>query len=396
MLSKEYPPEIYGGAGVHVAELVRALRARADLETRVHAFGAPRDEPLTSSYADLAELARRQRRAADARASTWRSRTAAPAPTSCTRTPGTPTSPATSPSLLYGVPHVVTAHSLEPLRPWKAEQLGGGYAVSSWVERTSYLAAAAVIAVSAAMRDDVLRVATPTIDPARVHVVHNGIDTEDWSPVARPRPGARARRRPRPAVGRVRRPDHPPEGPAALPARGRAAAARGPDRALRRRPGHPGDPGRGRGARRLARGVPRRRRLDPRDAARGPTWSRCSPRRPRSPARRSTSRSASSTSRRWPARPPSSPPPPAASPRSSCPARPGCWCRSSRPPTAPARRSTPSSTSPTSPPRSTRSSPTPTGPPRWAGPVAQRAIESFSWPAIAEKTVEVYRSVLPA
>jgi starch synthase len=88
-------------------------------------------------------------------------------------------------SLLHGVPHVVSAHSLEPLRPWKAEQLGGGYAVSSWVEKTSYLAASAVIAVSAAMRDDVLR-SYPDIDPSKVHVVHNGIDTSDWEPVNDP------------------------------------------------------------------------------------------------------------------------------------------------------------------------------------------------------------------
>ena len=87
--------------------------------------------------------------------------------------------------LLHGIPHVVTAHSLEPLRPWKAEQLGGGYALSSWVERTSYEAAAAVVAVSAAMRDDVLR-SYPAVDPDRVHVVHNGIDTELWSPVVDP------------------------------------------------------------------------------------------------------------------------------------------------------------------------------------------------------------------
>ena len=89
-------------------------------------------------------------------------------------------------SLLHGVPHVVTAHSLEPMRPWKAEQLGGGYAVSSWAEQTAYEAADAVIAVSAAMRDDILR-SYPAIDPGRVHVVHNGIDTEDWQPVHAPR-----------------------------------------------------------------------------------------------------------------------------------------------------------------------------------------------------------------
>jgi starch synthase len=84
-------------------------------------------------------------------------------------------------SLLHGVPHVISAHSLEPLRPWKAEQLGGGYRVSSWVERTAYLAADAVIAVSSAMRDDVLA-SYADIDPAKVHVVHNGIDTAAWAP----------------------------------------------------------------------------------------------------------------------------------------------------------------------------------------------------------------------
>lgn len=184
VLSREYPPEVYGGAGVHVAELVRALRARPDVSAHVHAFGAERDEELTASYPDLAELAG-----------------ANPA----LRTLGVDLTVATGcagadlvhshtwyanfaghlAGLLYGVPHVVSAHSLEPLRPWKAEQLGGGYAISSWVERTSYEAAAAVIAVSAAMRDDVLA-SYPAIDPARVHVVHNGIDTADWAPVVAP------------------------------------------------------------------------------------------------------------------------------------------------------------------------------------------------------------------
>ena len=184
MLSREYPPEVYGGAGVHVAELVRALRDRSDVETRVHAFGAPRDEALTSSYADPAELASANAALrtlgvdltiADGCAGTdlvhshtWYANFAGHVS-----------------SLLYGVPHVISAHSLEPLRPWKAEQLGGGYALSSWVERTSYLAASAVIAVSAAMRDDVLR-CYPDIDPGRVHVVHNGIDTADWAPSVDP------------------------------------------------------------------------------------------------------------------------------------------------------------------------------------------------------------------
>jgi starch synthase len=187
VLSKEYPPSVYGGAGVHVAELVRALRslpADRDVETRVHAFGEPRDEAGTSSYADLAELAGANPALrtfgvdlaiADACAGTdlvhshtWYANLAGHLA-----------------GLLHGVPHVVSAHSLEPMRPWKAEQLGGGYALSSWAERTSYEAAAAVIAVSAAMRDDVLA-AYPSIDPAKVQVVHNGIDTERWRPLAAP------------------------------------------------------------------------------------------------------------------------------------------------------------------------------------------------------------------
>jgi starch synthase len=92
-------------------------------------------------------------------------------------------------SLLYGVPHVLTAHSLEPLRPWKAEQLGGGYRVSSWVEQTAVLAADAVIAVSTAMREDVLRV-YPTLDPSAVHVIRNGVDTGVWYPAGPVRTGS--------------------------------------------------------------------------------------------------------------------------------------------------------------------------------------------------------------
>jgi starch synthase len=184
VVSKEYPPEVYGGAGVHVAELVRALRALPDLDTRVHAFGKPRDEAGTTAYADLAELAGAngaiKTMGVDlaivpgcegtdlVHSHTWYANFAGHVS-----------------SLLYGVPHVISAHSLEPLRPWKAEQLGGGYAVSSWVEKTSYLAAARVIAVSAAMRDDVIW-AYPDIDPSKVKVVHNGIDTEDWARVDKP------------------------------------------------------------------------------------------------------------------------------------------------------------------------------------------------------------------
>ena len=184
LLTKEYPPAVYGGAGVHVAELVRALRSRAELDVRVRCFGAPRDEPGTTAYADPVELAGANAAlrtigvdlpmAGDCAGAdvvhshTWYANLAGHLA-----------------GLLHGVPHVVTAHSLEPLRPWKAEQLGGGYALSSWVERTAYEGAAAVIAVSAGMRADVLR-SYPAVDPSSVHVVHNGIDTEQWSRRERP------------------------------------------------------------------------------------------------------------------------------------------------------------------------------------------------------------------
>jgi alpha-maltose-1-phosphate synthase len=184
ILTKEYPPAIYGGAGVHVAELVRALRELDGLEVQVQAFGAPRDEPGVSAYADLPELA-----GANAALQTLGVDLAIAAGCAGTDLVHSHTWYANLAGhlagLLYDVPHVVTAHSLEPLRPWKAEQLGGGYAVSSFAERTAYLAADAVIAVSAAMRDDVLD-AYSDVDPSKVHVVHNGIDTTTWAPVADP------------------------------------------------------------------------------------------------------------------------------------------------------------------------------------------------------------------
>jgi starch synthase len=184
VLTKEYPPAIYGGAGVHVAELVRALRGLPDLDVHVQAFGEARGEAGVSAYADLPQLAQ-----ANAALQTLGVDLEIAAGCAGTDLVHSHTWYANLgghlAGLLYDVPHVVTAHSLEPLRPWKAEQLGGGYAVSSFAERTSYLAAAAVIAVSAAMRDDVLD-AYPDIDPGRVHVVHNGIDTTSWSRVDAP------------------------------------------------------------------------------------------------------------------------------------------------------------------------------------------------------------------
>ncbi|WP_092865080.1 glycogen synthase [Quadrisphaera sp. DSM 44207] len=184
VLTKEYPPDVYGGAGVHVAELVRVLRRLPAgpggdaLDVRVRCFGAERDEPGTTGYPEPGDLAGANaalrtlgvdlRIAADAAGAdllhshTWYANLAGHLG-----------------GLLHGVPHVLTAHSLEPLRPWKAEQLGGGYALSSWAERTAYLEAAAVVAVSAGMRQDILK-AYPDVDPGRVHVVHNGIDADAW------------------------------------------------------------------------------------------------------------------------------------------------------------------------------------------------------------------------
>ncbi|MFZ4153269.1 glycogen synthase [Streptomyces pseudogriseolus] len=177
LLTREYPPDVYGGAGVHVEFLARELRSLVDLE--VHCWGEGRadgvlrhrswsaldgaNDALRTFSVDLAMAAALQDREL-VHSHTWYANLGGHLA-----------------SLLYGIPHVVTAHSLEPLRPWKAEQLGGGYALSSWAERTAYEAADAVIAVSGAMRDDILH-CYPALDPARVHVVHNGIDTSLYRP----------------------------------------------------------------------------------------------------------------------------------------------------------------------------------------------------------------------
>ncbi|WP_346927086.1 glycogen synthase [uncultured Arthrobacter sp.] len=181
IVTKEFPPEIYGGAGVHVAELSRVLAQHVDLQVR--AFGAPREPgyhgATVTSYAVPEDLAGAnaavQTLGVDLRivpdiagadlvhSHTWYANMAGHIA-----------------SLLHGIPHVLSAHSLEPLRPWKAEQLGGGYALSSWVEKTAYEAAAAIIAVSEGMRQDILR-SYPEVDPAKVKVVHNGIDVGLWN-----------------------------------------------------------------------------------------------------------------------------------------------------------------------------------------------------------------------
>jgi starch synthase len=174
ILTREWPPDVYGGAGVHVDELVRELRPLADIH--VHCFGATRTgatgHPVPAAYAKAnpalqtvavgLDMARVLDKLDVIHSHTWYTSFGGHLA-----------------GELYGVPHVLTAHSLEPRRPWKAEQLGGGYRVSSWVESSAYREAAAIIAVSEGMKADLLD-AYPFVDPAKVHVVRNGIDTLAW------------------------------------------------------------------------------------------------------------------------------------------------------------------------------------------------------------------------
>jgi starch synthase len=176
LLTREYPPEVYGGAGVHVEYLARELAPFVDLT--VHCQGKPRSNAVAHSPWSLLSEANfaLQTLSTDlsmtaalsgcqlAHSHTWYANMAGHLA-----------------SLLYGMPHVVTTHSLEPQRPWKAEQLGGGYALSSWAEKVAIESAAAVVAVSEGMREDVLS-AYPAVDPAKIHVIYNGIDAEQYSP----------------------------------------------------------------------------------------------------------------------------------------------------------------------------------------------------------------------
>jgi len=179
LLTKEYPPDIYGGAGVHVTELVRALRT--DTEVRVRCFGEPRDEADTFAYRVPAELAAANGSLTTLGVDLQMAQDCGGADVVHSHT-WYANAGGHLAKLLHGVPHVVTAHSLEPLRPWKAEQLGGGYRVSSWIEKTAFEAADMVIAVSDGMRRDILA-SYPALDPQKVTVVYNGIDLERWTPL---------------------------------------------------------------------------------------------------------------------------------------------------------------------------------------------------------------------
>ncbi|MBW8871019.1 MAG: glycogen synthase [Leifsonia sp.] len=179
LLTREYPPDIYGGAGVHVTELVRALRV--DTEVIVRAFGEPREEPDTASYRVPAELADANGAIATLGVDLQMAQDCGGADIVHSHT-WYANGAGHLAKLLHGVPHVVTAHSLEPLRPWKAEQLGGGYRVSSWIEKTAFESADTVIAVSDGMRRDILA-AYPELDPTKVVTIYNGIDLERWQPL---------------------------------------------------------------------------------------------------------------------------------------------------------------------------------------------------------------------
>jgi starch synthase len=178
LLTREYPPDVYGGAGVHLEYLSRELRELIDVD--VHAWGEDREgaigheawDALAGPEPELAALramsidltmAAKIGDADVVHSHTWYANLGGHLA-----------------KLVRDIPHVVTVHSLEPLRPWKAEQLGGGYALSSFCERTAVEAADAVVAVSEGMRGDLLT-AYPAVDPARVEVIYNGIDTVQYA-----------------------------------------------------------------------------------------------------------------------------------------------------------------------------------------------------------------------
>ena len=178
LVTKEWPPQVYGGAGVHVVQLSQALRKQPDISVDVHCFGGARsdafgyDTPaafadsnaaLQALATDLA-IADNLKNVDVIHSHTWYANFAG-----------------FTANLLHGIPHVVSAHSLEPLRPWKAEQLGGGYRISSWAEKSAYEAADAIIAVSDGMRADVLN-SYPNVNPSKVVTIRNGVDVSKFAP----------------------------------------------------------------------------------------------------------------------------------------------------------------------------------------------------------------------
>ena len=179
LVTKEWPPQVYGGAGVHAVQLTQALRELDGVNVDVHCFGGVRDDgaigystpasfadanPAVQAIATDLDIANNLQNVNVIHSHTWYANMAGHFG-----------------SLLHGIPHVITAHSLEPLRPWKADQLGGGYQISSWAEKSAYESADAIIAVSDGMRADVLT-AYPNVDPAKVVTIRNGVDVDRFKP----------------------------------------------------------------------------------------------------------------------------------------------------------------------------------------------------------------------
>jgi len=179
LVTKEWPPQVYGGAGVHAVQLTEALRNLDGVSVDVHCFGGVRDDgafgystpssfesanPAVQAIATDLEIANHLQNVDVIHSHTWYANMAGHFG-----------------SLLHGLPHVITAHSLEPLRPWKADQLGGGYQISSWAEKSAYESADAIIAVSDGMRADVLA-AYPSVDPTKVVTIRNGVDVDRFKP----------------------------------------------------------------------------------------------------------------------------------------------------------------------------------------------------------------------
>jgi len=183
IVTKEWPPHVYGGAGVHAVQLTEALRDLNGVSVDVHCFGGVRDDgaigystpasfaetnPAVQAIATDLDIANNLQNVDVIHSHTWYANMAGHFG-----------------SMLHGIPHVITAHSLEPLRPWKADQLGGGYQISSWAEKSAYESADAIIAVSGGMRADVLA-AYPSVDPTKVVTIRNGVDVDRFKPTADP------------------------------------------------------------------------------------------------------------------------------------------------------------------------------------------------------------------
>ena len=183
LVTKEWPPLVYGGAGVHAVQLTKALRELDGVSVDVHCFGGARTDgalgyetptsfesanPAIQAIATDLEIANHLQDVDVIHSHTWYANMAGHFA-----------------SMLHGIPHVLTAHSLEPLRPWKADQLGGGYQISSWAEKSAYESADAIIAVSDGMRADVLA-AYPNVDPTKVVTIRNGVDVDRFKPTADP------------------------------------------------------------------------------------------------------------------------------------------------------------------------------------------------------------------